>query len=181
MIRSLFWLTIFFACVGFAAAQDLKVGAIINRDPSTEPGRGQPFRFRADFNNDGIPDVALSGDREGFGNAGGMFSLYLGTASGKWRYVGDFSAHPLAAQVEKGKKGEGILWVYGRSGNHKGILESFVINEKGIKASSSKELLTGDEDPGKAEYDRRFNGAAALKAEVGTTVAGKTTWSPYER
>ena len=181
MIYRALLLAILTAFAGLSSARETKIGTLIEEDPCAHLEPGKQIRLRADFNNDGIPDVALSSDLREFGKMGGTFKLYLGTAVGKWRFVGEFFAHPLATQIEKGNKGEGILWLYIREGSHKGGLMSYAVSEHGIKELSSKEILTGDDDKDKGEYEKHFNDAAIIKAEIGTTVADKTTWLAYER
>jgi hypothetical protein len=167
----------------FARGQELKVGTMVDTDPCTAPIEGQRYRFRADFNCDGVPDIAVSDDRHEFGKMGGAFAIYLGTRTGKWRYVGSITAHPLALHLEKRRDGEGILTVYLRSSGTAGGLIRYSVSERGVKGLSSKEMHPGDggTDKGRAEYAKYFDDAIRLQPELSATIDGKVTWSRYDR
>lgn len=161
------------------------LGGVANaeQDPSTVPSAFERYRFRADFNGDGIPDVALSSDRSQFGKSGGEFSIYLGTRNGRWRYIGSIDVHPLAVHLEKLRAGEGILTVYVRSSGAAGQLVRYSITARGVKELSSKQIHPGDggTESGRAEYARYFDDAVRLQPEISQTTDGKVTWRRYER
>ncbi len=103
----------------FAAV--IAVGSEWIDDPSTKAitkddiHSGERFKMLADFNANGIQDMALSCDISLFGNAGGHFTLYLGNGKGQYRKHGEFFAHPMAVSLEKiGDKVR--LWTYHRGG-----------------------------------------------------------------
>jgi hypothetical protein len=176
-------IAILFAIAGTARSQEFTIGTIVDSDPSTLPTGGQRFRFRADFNHDGVPDVAVSEDWREFGKMGGSFEIYLGTRPGKWRYVGAIAAHPLALHLEKRRHGEGILTVYLRSSGTAGELIRYSVSERGVKQVSSRVIHPGDggTDAGRAEYAKYFADTIRLQPELSAPINGEITWSRYDR
>ena len=76
---------------------------------------GEQARLLADFNADGIQDMAVCLDRSLLDNAGGQFTLYLRNSKGRYRKHGEFFAHPMALFLEK--IGETVrLWTYYETG-----------------------------------------------------------------
>lgn len=161
---------------------------ILIKDPSLiplekipeEPGRSRErYRLVADFNNDGIDDVALSYDTSMFGNAGGHFFLYLGKADGTYREIGSFFAHPLAINLKKTIKGEGTITTYAHSNAGSGYIVEERITSAGIFVVNRKLIQPGDagvpED--KKLYGDLF-GTAGMKAEISETKDNIVTWKP---
>ena len=129
------------------------------------------YRIRADFNADGIPDVATSTTRNNFGNAGGLFTFYVGTTNGTFTRIGSVFMHPLAANLVKTKAGEGILTVFIRGG-HEGVLMSYAVTRTGIVERERRSLIARDGGP---EEDRKiyrsfFDDSVRLKAELRTGI-----------
>lgn len=174
---------IIFSVIGLANGEDLKIGTIVESDPSNTRDEVSRFRFRADFNYDGVSDVAVSSDRREFGKMGGNFAIYLGIRNGKWRYVGGIDAHPLAVHLEKLHEGEGILRVYLRSSGSAGGILRYSISLRGVKEIGSKQIHPGDggTDEGRAEYAKYFDDAIRLKPELSSTIDGKIIWTQYDR
>jgi hypothetical protein len=183
MTRCYLIIVLFLSSLRFSHGQELKIGAVIDTDPSSIATEGERYRFRADFNYDGVADIAISGDRREFGKMGGSFEIYLGSGSRKWRYVGSITAHPLALHCKRRRGHEGILTVYLRSSGTAGGLIRYSVSERGVKELSSKEIHPGDggTDAGRAEYAMYFDDAIRLQPELSETVDGKISWSRYDR
>ncbi len=104
---------------------------------------GERVRFLADFNADGILDMALSCDKSLFGNAGGQFTLYLGNGKGKYRKHGEFFAHPMAVSLEK-IRDEVRLWTYYRGGGWIGQIGYNEILKEKLSKYNSITIHPGD-------------------------------------
>src|SRR5205809_5528418 len=87
----------------------------------------RPYQIIADFNNDGLPDIAIS-DAAFWGNAGGGWTIYLRQKSGSYRRVGDVFFHGLAFAVRPIKPGVGKLIVYIRGGVLNGSLVEYSVS-----------------------------------------------------
>jgi len=156
-------------------------------DPSAKPLPRQEFppqrRFRilADFNGDGIEDMALSTDTRMFGNAGGWFSLYLGNGEGKYREYDGFFAHPLAISLER--RHEMVrLWTYHRGGGASGMLGFRRVEEAGLSAYERIQIHPGDGGTrmGNAMMDAVFdNSDIPILVESGDMVDGEEVWSRH--
>ena len=183
MAPRFFVIAILLSVAALVQAQSEKIGTLVDGDPSAIQSEGPRYRFRADFNCDGIPDIAISCDRREFGKMGGSFGLYLGTRNGKWRYVGSFTAHPLAVNIKRRRDGEGILTVYLRSSGTAGGLEHYSVTARGLKELPGKEIHPGDggTDDGRAEYAKYFDDAVRLQPELSETIHGKIQWTHYDR
>ena len=113
-------------------------------------------RIFADFNNDGIRDIALS-DTYHWGNAGSDWEIYLGRQDGKYEFLTEAFFHPLAFRLEQIKKGNSKLIVYMRDNAVQGYLKEYEISSQGFKEISSRLLKTGDESSrDHAEYWQLF-------------------------
>ena len=147
-----------------------------------EPNRSlERYRIVDDFNNDGIEDVALSYEINMFGNAGGHFSLYLGKSGGGFRAVGYFFAHPSAINLQKSKKGEGIITTYARSNAGSGYLIGERITSAGIFMLHKKLIQPGD--AGVPEDQKLYGdlfGTAGMKAEISQTKDSSVRWTPLK-
>ena len=128
---------------------------------------GTYYQITADFNADGIPDLALSTTRNHFGNAGGVFTFYTGTTNGDFTPIGSIFMHPLAANLAETRLGEGLLTVFVRGG-HEGALISYAITSEGIVERHRRSLLARDGGPKKDRdiYKSFFDDAVRLKAEL---------------
>lgn len=124
-------------------------GAAWIADPSQEPLQkfdrrsGERVRILADFNGNGIIDMALSCDRSLFGNAGGVFTLYVGNDTGRYRKHGEFFAHPNALAIEKVRE-KVRLWTYLRGGGWIGQIGYHEVNENGLSGFQSITIHPGD-------------------------------------
>ncbi len=153
-------------------------------DPSTTAIRkddlhcGERFRMLADFNADGIQDMALSSDIKHFGNAGGTFTLYIGNAKGEYREHSTFFAQIMAVSLET-HGNETRLWIYSRGGGSVGRIGYRVVLKDRLSEYHSIEIHPGDSGTamGNAIYKAVFqNSALPIKAERSVTKNGTVRW-----
>ncbi len=163
----------------------------LEKDPSMiplekipeEPWRSRErYRLVADFNNDGIDDVALSYDTSMFGNAGGQFFLYLGKGDGTYREIGSFFAHPLAINLKKTITGEGTVTTYARSNAGSGFIVEERITSVGIFMVNRKLIQPGDAGVPEDQklYGDLFGNATRIKAEISETKDNVVMWKPFK-
>ena len=158
-------------------------------DPSANPLRkaegetwrsSERYRILADFNGDGIEDLALSYDTSLFGNGGGHFSIYLRNAEGKYQEYDDFGAHPSANSIALEKWGKEIrLWTYLHGGGGTGSLGYYEVTEEGLSERRSIETHPGDSGTamGNAIIKAVFeNSYVNFTVQQSTTVDGKIEW-----
>ncbi|MHC4099033.1 MAG: hypothetical protein ACYSWZ_10465 [Planctomycetota bacterium] len=155
-----------------------------NADPSQdtlfmdELHSGERFRILADFNDDGIQDMALSFDISLFGNAGGLFTLYLGNAQGQYRKHGDFGAHPMAVSLEKIDT-KVRLWTYERGGGWIGQIGYYEVLKDKLSEYHSITIHPGDSgtEMGNAIYEAVFkNSDLPITVERSVTKEGIVKW-----
>ena len=125
------------------------------------------YRITIDFNSDGISDLAISTALNLFGNAGGMFTFYLGNTNGEYNKVGSVFMHALAANLRPVHDGEGLLTVYVRDGGPGGDLISYSVTQTGIVERSSRYIRARDGGPKADEqlYQSFFAQDKRLNAE----------------
>lgn len=160
-------------------------GADWIKDPSLHPivkddiRNGERVRLLADFNADGIQDMALSVDRSLFGNAGGPFTLYLGNGKGKYRKHGEFFAHPMAVSLEK-IHNKVRLWTYYRGGGWTGQIGYYEILKDKLSEYHSITIHPGDGGTkmGNAIYESVMkNSDLPITVEWSETTNGNVEWS----
>lgn len=136
------------------------------------------MRILADFNANGAMDMALSDHRSSFGNAGGLFTLYLSDANGLYRKHGEFFAHPKAIALER--IGEKVrLWTYSRGGGWIGQIGYYEVLEKELSAYQSITIHPGDSGTtmGNAIYQSVFsNSDMLITVEYSHTRNGVIEW-----
>jgi len=141
---------------------------------------GERWRFRGDFNDDGVEDVALSMDTKSFGNGGGIFDLYLGNSNGKYMNIGSFHAHPSEAWIALEKYHEGPrLWTYLHGGSARGSLGYYEINDSTMSEVQAMIIHPGDHgtNMGKAIVRAVFdNSDGKFTLERSETVDGIVRW-----
>ena len=159
-------------------------------DPSLAPVRSlenegqfaERFRLLADFDRDGVMDMAVSQPIEDFGRMGGAFEVFLASAEGDWTMVGVFFAHPKAISLESSrKKGRTRLWTYLRGGGNYGGLGFFEISRKGVAEFEGIEITPGDggTTTGNAMYDAVFahSELPAVMERSTTNAEGLVAWA----
>jgi hypothetical protein len=159
-------------------------GAEWIEDPSLQPivedriHSGERVRLLADFNADGIQDMALSVDRSLFGNAGGTFALYLGDGNGKYRKHGEFFAHPMAVSLEK-INNKVRLWTYYRGGGWIGQIGYNEVLKDRLSEYQSIAIHPGDSGTrmGNAIYESViYNSDLSITVEWSETTNGIVRW-----
>ena len=126
------------------------------------------YQITSDFNCDGIPDLAISQPLNTFGNAGGMFTFYLGNTNDGYNAVGSIFMHPLAANLKPIDDGEGMLTVYIRDGGPGGDLISYAVTKTGIVEKTKRYIKARDGGPEADQqlYQSLFDQSRRLKAEL---------------
>jgi hypothetical protein len=127
----------FLALVSIAAADDSQPPAIGSFE--------RPICIVADFNNDGLPDLAVA-DGALAGNVGANWSIYLRTKAGSYHWIGDVLFHGKAFAIEPLKPGVGKLLVYIRAGLTKGALVEYAVSQAGIKELRETTMYPQDAD-----------------------------------
>lgn len=91
---------------------------------SNVPERTVLLRIRADFDNDGVDDLALS-DSSTWGNAGGQWLLFRGQHDGSYVYWGTLFFAPGAAALRPIGRGESELALYVRMSVSRGTIQMY--------------------------------------------------------
>src|SRR6266478_6649646 len=99
------------------------------------PERTVLLRIRADFDNDGVDDLALS-DSSTWGNAGGQWLLFRGQRGGNYVYWGTLFFAPGTAALRAG--GELVLYV--RTSALRGALETYRLTTAGIARTATSAI-----------------------------------------
>jgi len=121
------------------------------------PERTVLLRIRADFDNDGIADIALS-ESSTWGNAGGQWLLFRGQSDGSYVYWATLFFSPGAASVRALARGTSEMTLYVRMGASRGSVYMY--------------RVTSAESPGSANF-RSISNARAI-ANVTTRFSGQS-------
>ncbi len=153
-------------------------------DPSAVPllhDEGQSaerYRILADFNGNGIMDMALSCSVSLFGNAGGQFTVYIQNEDGRFRRLGQFFGNPMALALER--VGENIrLWTYVRGGGWIGQIGFYKVKEDGLSEYHGVTIHPGDSGTkmGRAIYEAVMtNSDLPITIEISKTEGEKIKW-----
>ncbi len=103
------------------------------------PERTVLLRIRADFDNDGITDIALS-ESSTWGNAGGQWLLFRGQSDGKYVYWGTLFFSPSAARVRTLAGGTSEMVLYVRKSVSRGAIQVYRVTSAGISPVSDLSL-----------------------------------------
>lgn len=103
------------------------------------PERTVLLRIRADFDNDGIADLALS-ESSTWGNAGGQWLLFRGQSDGSYVYWGTLFFSPGAAAVRPLARGTSEMALYVRMGVSRGTIQVYRVTSAGISRVSELSL-----------------------------------------
>lgn len=154
-------------------------------DPSAIPlldedgQNAERYRILADFNGDGIMDMAVSVPVNLFGNSGGHFTVYLQNEEGRFRKLGQFFGHPMALALER--VGEKVrLWTYVRIGGWIGQIGFYEVNEDGLSDYRGVTIHPGDSGTkmGNAIYEAVMtNSDLPITVERSQTADGKVEWT----
>lgn len=127
------------------------------------PERTVLLRVRADLDNDGIEDLALS-DSSTWGNAGGQWLLFRGHPDGGYVYWGTLFFSPGAAAVRPLARGASEVALYVRMGVSRGTLEVYRLTSAGISRISEASLDL-DRPGDRARHDALFRSNRRLPVE----------------
>lgn len=103
------------------------------------PERTVLLRIRADFDNDGIADLALS-ESSTWGNAGGQWLLFRGQSDRSYVYWGTLFFSPAAAAVRPLARGTSEMALYMRMGVSRGTVQVYRVASAGISRVSELSL-----------------------------------------
>ena len=95
------------------------------------PERTVLLRIRADLDNDGIADLALS-ESSTWGNAGGQWLLFRGLADGRYVYWGTLFFSPGSAAVRPLERGLSELTLTVRMSATRGSVQVYRATSQGI-------------------------------------------------
>jgi len=123
------------------------------------PERTVLLRIRADFDNDGIADIALS-ESSTWGNAGGQWLLFRGQPDGAYVYWGTLFFAPGTAALRAG--GELVLYV--RTSALRGALETYRLTTAGI-ARTATSAIDLEQPHDRARYEATLQSGARLPVE----------------
>jgi len=112
-----------------------------NKNPNAEDMT--LLKIEADFNNDGLLDIAVNGDAE-MGNAGTDWDIYLRTKDGKFKLLDGMFFHPSAITIKPIKKGQARLIAYHRGDPNEGSIAEYLISSSGIKLIRRKKVHVKD-------------------------------------
>jgi hypothetical protein len=168
---------------------------VLMADPSSEPARDengdirQNWRFLADFDGDGLEDMAVSEACSFFGSGGGSFGLYLQETNGLYRGAGGFSAYAGADSIViehlKNAGGpDGRLWTRSRNGGVGSIVTCQDIEHKKLSWGRRLELYYGGtgEDISDCIEGSVFGHSSPIpvRLEWGGYTNGAVVWHLYE-
>jgi hypothetical protein len=127
-----------------------------------EPERTVLLRLRADFNNDGIADLAVS---EGsiWGQAGGPWLIFLGDRRGTYTYVGALFFYPAALVIRPAERGTAEVTAFVRDSavsGHVVVSRVSVAGITGVRDRALQDIDGADRDAYRAVF-----GGTAIQAE----------------
>ena len=136
--------------------------------------------FVEDLNFDGRMDVVLAGPEEMFGNGGGPFDVFLGTAKGTHTFVGRIGGQPWCFNLQRERTGVGLLSIYSRSSAHTGMLFQYEITGSNISGSHApREMRFSEElpNPDALLFESLFSSNAPGKLPLREPVQIDGTWT----
>jgi len=103
------------------------------------PERTVLLRIRADFDNDGIADIALP-ESSTWGNAGGQWLLFRGQSDGSYVYWATLFSSPGAAGVRALARGTSEMTLYVRMGASRGSVYMYRVTSAEVARVSELSL-----------------------------------------
>lgn len=104
------------------------------------PAQHNICRLTADFNSDGLEDVAVS-DSYLCGAHACYWEIYLGLGNGTFSYFSTLWFNNYAIEIDSVSKGISKIYIYDNAGGGKGdIIEYDLSSSKGIKKISQKRI-----------------------------------------
>lgn len=114
-------------------------------DASGQTETMEQYAIEADFNNDGVMDIAISIGT--FGTGGGGWNLYLGVSPGKYKAMRDFEApRRMTLYTREKEKGVGYLQIYWHSSAGTGTELLYRITMNGINPLQSVDVQWNEND-----------------------------------
>lgn len=115
------------------------------------------WRILTDLNGDGVDDLILSETKDTFGNAGGLWDVYI-SSNGYWRCIGDVDLYPSATAFTFDAVGDEVdLWHYGRVSCNEGYVGYHTFDHAGMKKGDNRIFVRGGQDENDV-YDRLCKG-----------------------
>ncbi len=115
------------------------------------PERTVLLRIRADFDNDGVEDLALS-DSSTWGNAGGQWLLFRGQPDGSWLYWGTLFFSPGVVALRPLARGTAEMAFYVRTSVSRGTVQVYRVTSAELSRVSESPLdLDRPSDRGRYE------------------------------
>ena len=139
-------------------------------------------RFVADFDGDGLEDIALAAEPECFGTGGGIFFLYLQTTNGLFRNVGDFGAFAddggvIVEHLKDADGPDGRIWTYSKHWGNSLIVSWHDIRDGKMAEEGRVELYTwGDIDGRITNLIFDNPSPASVRLEWGISTNGTVVW-----
>ncbi len=127
------------------------------------PERTVLLRVRADFDNDGVDDLALS-DSSTWGNAGGQWLLFRGRPDRSYDYWGTLFFTTGAAVVRPRARGTSEVALYVRTSVSRGTVEVYRVTSAGI-SRVSEAALDLDRPSDRERYDALLRSGRRLPVE----------------
>lgn len=104
------------------------------------------WRVVTDLNGDGTNDLILSDTIDTFGNAGGVWEVYI-NSNGCWRCIGDVGLHPGALTLDSVHGGVD-LWYYSHCSAQEGYIGYYSFSPDGMSKSINRMFVRTDGDDG---------------------------------
>ncbi len=135
------------------------------------------FRIRADLNFDGKEDLILTQD-DGSGCGNGYCEVVIFIRQADNAYLKEeFGLHPLAANLQKIKQGEGRLTVFWHLSSSDGELASYRITSKSVAKMNSKIIHPSESAHDRKLYESLFGDSSRLRSEFARCKNGKLEWT----
>lgn len=104
------------------------------------------WRILTDLNGDGVDDLILSETKDTFGNAGGVWLVYV-CSNGYWRCIGDVDLYPSSTAFAFDAVGNEVdLWHYGHVSCCEGYVGYYTFDRAGMKKGDNRIFLRGGQD-----------------------------------
>jgi hypothetical protein len=127
------------------------------------PERTVLLRIRADFDNDGVDDLALS-ESSTWGNAGGQWLLFRGESDRSYVYLGTLFFSPGSVAMRPLARGTSEVTLFVRMGVSRGTVETYRLTSAGINRISALPLEL-DRPTDRERYDALLRTARPLSVE----------------
>lgn len=150
-------------------------------DPSTTPIEGERYRMLADFNCDGLQDMALSDEISTYGTGGIGFTIYLRNSSGIYKKY-DRIGTPLGIISIECNWQNPRIWSYWHLSAASGIISYCEVTDSGLYNCGGMEIYPGDGGTviGNSIMDAVFdNSDSEIKIQRSKTTDGAVEWVDY--